>query len=280
MKRTLSLFLAAAMTLTAAHAQEAFKELGASLELGTTGIGVNLSLPVVTDHLVVSVGYNFPSFSYSKDVNVGNGYVNKQIQKVIDAAPDKGIKLIDRLGADVEAKLNFSNFKVMLQYYPTTQSSFYVAAGAFFGGGEMINLSGQVDANAWKTYEEAVAINNTLPAEKRSADLNNAMCFNIGDQTFLIRPEDKGHIEAKFKTNSVKPYVGIGFGNSIPQKNRCGFQMELGAYYQGSPALESAQEIPYDIEAIWQKDLADTKDMIKKFAWYPQLTFRITGRLF
>ncbi len=318
MKKLLSLITVAALTFSTAQAQIAFRQLGASVEVGTTGIGVNLSYPVVSDHLIVSAGYNFPSFAYTKNIEVGSQYVNKHIEQVKEVAGlyDKGVDIInqfsqkqlphigddvrkiDKITADVKAKVNFGNFKLMLQYYPTTQNSFYLAAGVFIGNGEMATLTGQIDDQVWSIYEKAVEANRELgkipPAIAEDIktllhldgdlrpvkNLEEAIRFNIGDQTFQIRPEDNGHIEAQLKVNKVKPYLGIGFGNSIPQRHRCGFQMEIGAYYQSKPKLVSTQEVPYDIEAIWQKDLADVKDIIQKFSWYPQLTFRFTGKIF
>ena len=289
--------------MTAANAQEAFEHMGASVELGTTGLGINISLPVVTDHLIISAGYNFPSISINKSIDVGNGYVNQQIDKVKEAislynqaAPllslkpiEGSVERISKLDAEAKAKVNCGNFKLMLQYYPTTQSSFYISAGAFIGNGEMGSISGQISQDVWDIYKQAVAINNLLPKTPIEVggkhigyvkEIDEAVRFNIGERTFHIRPEDNGHIGAQLKVQKVKPYIGVGFGSSVPIKRRVGFQMEIGAYYQGKPTLESAQEVPYDIEAMWQDDLADIKDMVEKITWYPQLTFRITGRLF
>lgn len=310
MKRIISLFAISAIAASTAFAQKAFKQLGVSVEAGTTGLGVNISYPLVSDHLIVSAGYNFPSFTYSEKINVGNQYVNKYIGPVSDAvklykkvAQDYGltdpfsydVEKITDLNANVDAKVNFGNFKLTLQYYPTTASNFYLTAGVFIGNGTFGTLSGDIDSRAWELYKNAITANNEigklpqfilsdlsnlLGTDLPVKDIEDAITFNVGDQSFRIRPEDNGHIKADLKVNKVKPYVGFGFGNAIPQQHRCGFQMEVGAYYQSKPVLVSDQEIPYDIEAIWQEDLADTKDIVQKFTWYPQITFRITGRIF
>ncbi len=285
------------------QAQTAFKQIGLSIEGGTTGLGINISYPVVTDHLIISAGYNFPEFGYKQNVEVGTEYVNEQINNVKEiislynsVAPQQGlspingqIQNINKISADVDAKLNFGNFKIMLQYYPTTQSSFYLTAGVFIGNGEMGSIIGDLDKEAWATYKQAIEINNLLPKEPisvlghrigRYEGLDEAVRFSVGDQTFQIRPEDEGHIETKVLVKKVKPYVGLGFGNSVPQRHRVGFQMEIGAYYQGKPTFVSDQEVPYDNKATFQKDISDIKDMVQKLTWYPQLTFRITGRIF
>lgn len=310
MKKLISLIVISLIATSAVFAQKAFKQLGVSFEAGTTGLGFNVSYPLVTDRLIVSAGYNFPSFSYSKNINVGNKYVNNYIAPVSDAvklykevAKDFDIEYdpftydvekIDDLSAKVNAKVDFGNFKLTLQYYPAA-SNFYLTAGVFISNGTFGTLTGDIDQRAWQLYENAITANNEigklpefilkdlrdhLHIDLPVKEIEEAITFNIGEQSFRIRPEDKGHIDAELKVNKVKPYVGFGFGNAIPQQHRCGFQMEVGAYYQGKPMLVSRQEIPYDIEAIWQKDLADAKDIVQKFTWYPQITFRFTGRIF
>ncbi len=310
MKKLISLFAISVLATTSLFAQEAFKQLGVSLEVGTTGLGVNFSYPLVSDRLILSAGYNFPSFSYSKNINVGNEHVNQYVGPVSDAVAlykkvAKDFDLVDPFTYDVEkitdlsakvnAKVDFGNFKLMLQYYPTNSSNFFVSAGVFIGSGNFGSLTGDIDPRAWELYKNAITANNEigklpqfilndisdlLHTDLPVKDIEDAITFNVGDQSFRIRPEDNGRIDAQIKVNKVKPYLGLGFGNAIPQNSRCGFQMEIGAYFQSKPTLTSSQEIPYDNSAIWQKDLADTKDIVQKFTWYPQLTFRITGRLF
>lgn len=315
MKKLLT--IVAATLAVSAQAQQAFKQFGLSAEVGTTGIGVNISVPLVTDHLVFSAGYNFPTFKYSQNATIDNAYVNTQIGRVKEMAGlyDQAIDLynsltskqlphisddvnkVEKLSADVDAKMNFGNFKLTLQYYPTTQSSFYLTAGVFIGNGSMIDVDGQIDKNIWSVYKKAVEANNELkriPSDVYSViqdfvgdrlnpvkELDTAIRFNAGDKTFIVRPEDEGHFEAKLKVQKVKPYVGIGFGNSVPQRHRFSFQMELGAYYQGKPTLEGPQiSDTFDPSAFSQKDLTDAMDIIEYFAWYPQITFRFTGRIF
>ena len=283
MKRIFSLIVAAVTIMAAANAQVAFVHLGASVEAGTTGAGINFSFPVVTDHIIISAGYNFPSFTYSKSIDVGTGHVNDYIKQVQAVAPDKDLQLVNKLNATMDAKINFGNFKLMAQYYPTTESNFYFAAGVFIGKGEMITIEGKVNDDAWKKYTDAVAANNQLPAANRVQDLDRAISFYIDDfRTYQIRPQDNGRFEGKMTVSKVKPYFGIGFGSSVPMDKRVGFQMEIGAYYQGKPKFESKQEASFTDDGIdiYQKDLNDAITMIEKFSIYPQITFRITGRIF
>ena len=312
MKKIFTLALAASMMAGAAQAQEAFKHMGMSLEVGTTGAGINLSYPLVTDHLIVTVGCNLPAFTLCKDATIGAGAINSKISetnKMIDSyngivqqLTDLGlnpnsyqkidhINPISDIKASVDAKVNFVNYKALLEYYPTTQSNFHFTAGVFVGNGDWINIDATADANTWATYMNVREINSKIPASvpnhpeiHQIEGLDECVKFNIDGQTVLLRPQSKGVMKAKLQVEKVKPYLGVGFGSSIPKKS-LGFQMEIGAYCQGSPKLVSADDntviLPtYDSTVSSEKSVDDIVQTVKKFGWYPQLTFRFTGRLF
>ena len=132
MKKLFTLALAALMACGAAQAQKAFRQVGVSLEAGTTGVGANLSLPVVSNHLILTVGYNFPSFGLNRSLELNSGSISQQMQQAIGKideynqfvnADEQRAQLlgltpisttglqqsINSLNADIEAKLNFGN---------------------------------------------------------------------------------------------------------------------------------------------------------------------------
>lgn len=336
MKKVFSLFTASLLGLSSLSAQEAFKHLGASVEFGTTGLGVNISYPVITDKLIVSVGYNFPTYSItgSFDLNAqpindrissANGMIAKYNNMVdnydnlikdypflVDYIPtDKQltriseVEKIDKLHADIDAKVNFGNFKVMAEYYPTTSSFFHITAGFLIGNGEWMDINADVERKAWAAYVSAVEQNKAIPTMKKGSlteniefpfgmkppvfpsadiqpveDLDKSAKFNINNDTYVLPPESGGHLNSKLTIKKFKPYLGVGFGSSIPTERRIGFQLEIGAYYQGKPTFESKYITEYDPKAYSNKTVDDVVDMFQYLRWYPQLTFRFTGRIF
>ena len=58
--------------------------------------------------------------------------------------------------------------------------------------------------------------------------------LNIGDITISEEKYGYNQIEADW-SSSIAPYIGIGFGRSIPKRNRLGISLDIGAYYLGSP---------------------------------------------
>lgn len=337
MKKVFALFAASLLGLSSLSAQEAFKHLGASLELGTTGVGVNISYPVITDHLVISVGYNFPSVTIksgfdlngqpiNNSINAANeaigrynnmvnnfdnlindySFLKDQIPPGMKMTPIDRISNIEQLHADVDAKLNFGNFKVMAEYYPTSKSYFHFTVGFMIGNGVWMDVDANVEEKAWNTYLKAIEQNKSIPTLKKGAltenitppypgfpmpvfpstdiqpveGLETAAKVNIYNETYCVKPESNGHINTKLTIQKIKPYIGLGFGSSVPTKRRFGFQMEIGAYYQSKPTFESDAIVKYDENAFNSKTIDDIVDNLVRIRWYPQLTFRFTGRIF
>lgn len=302
------------MACGAAHAQKAFRQVGMSIEAGTTGLGANLSLPLVTNHLVLTLGYNFPSFTYSDDVELNSGAISQKMNSAIGSinaynqfidqndlvAAHLGLQKIptDNLQnsvqgvkANVDATINFANYKAMLEYYPTTKSAFHITVGFMYGDGEWLNINAKADNSVWSAYRDVVREHDKLadvfqkhPELKNQYNLETmpsvreAAKISVNNQSFAIDPVS-GVFESVVKVEKFKPYVGIGFGSSVPTRKRCGFQMEIGAYYQGKPELVSDQEVPFDNTAYTEKTVNTIVENIEHLQWYPQLTFRWTLRL-
>lgn len=316
MKKLFALFLTSLFAVSIVNAQEAFQSLGASIEVGTTGAGVNISLPIVTDHWILSIGANFPSISYKTNYNIDGGdlnskiselnssinELNKKITKFKELNPTAQVSTIDNVkslsnnnvGVDATAEINMVNFKVMFEYYPSSTHSFHITAGVFIGSSEFFTVNGTVDDDSWSTYQSAINTNNQLINIEKELEkyennpfagktyhvdgLEDVLRFSIDDRTFAIDSKSKhGKADARIFINGVKPYLGVGFGRSIPRNHRFGFQCEIGAWYHGKAKLESPNEIAYDPTA---KGVSDVFKTMNKIVVYPQLTFRMTGRFF
>ena len=295
MKRLLTTAALSAMAVSCAFAQsynkmEAFHNVGVGIEAGLMGAGVEVSMPVVTDHLVLVLGYNLPKLSIGTDFDVSSSELRGKIRDLnanIDLYNSQvgnipGYSRIDNLdcpstdiNVDVDAKVNFGAFKAMVEYYPSARSSFHLTAGMFVGQDDFISLSGTADAAWWQVYQKALSINKQLPSDMRINDIENSVKFNIDEQTFQLKENSGGKVDLSVATKKVKPYFGIGFGRAIPKK-RVGFQFELGAWMHGKPTIKSASEVSYDAEA---DGIDGVSDVMSKVQFWPQMTFRLTGRI-
>lgn len=270
---------------------EAFRNLGVGVEVGLMGASVQVSMPVVSNHLVVVLGYNFPNVSVNADFDISSGDICRKIDELngninnynAQTSGIPGHQKIDNLSypnkdiaVDVDAKFNLGAAKVLLEYYPSAKHSFHITAGMFVGQSEFVKINGTADREWWQTYMHAIDINNNqLPEQYRINNLENVVRFSIDDRTFQVSPDSDGKIEFAAKTNTVKPYLGIGFGRAIP-KHRVGFQFELGAWMHGKPELVSSSEVAYDPSADGVSDIMKT---VNKIQFWPQMTFRLTGRI-
>lgn len=244
------IILVALFAAVNAQAIDLFNHLGVGVGVGTTGINVDVAMPV-TKFLTIRPGFNyFPNISYSTGVDlhvpdVAYGDVN---------VPDQ---------IDIKGKTGLTTGKVLLDFYPIPMSGFHISAGAYFGKSEIIEIN-----NKEKGVLKSVA-------DWNAANPNQQIGATLGD--YLLTPDRNGNIHGAIKTKSFRPYVGLGFGRSIP-KHLMNFQFELGCQFWGSPKMYCN-----DVE-LKKDDLADgdggfTK-IISKVSVYPVLNFRLGFRAF
>jgi hypothetical protein len=102
-----------------------------------------------------------------------------------------------------DISLDILNGNLLIDFFPWRKAGFHITLGAYVG-------KTNIDANA--SAPEA---------------------FDV--EGYVIRPNANGKFKASLQLgNIVKPYFGIGFGRTIPQK-RVGFMFDLGMIYHHGP---------------------------------------------
>lgn len=96
-----------------------------------------------------------------------------------------------------------------------------------------------------------------------------------GDIT--IAPEDFGVIDAQLKWNSLRPYLGFGWGSAFP-KHRISFGFDMGVYYMGSPSLKVSYEGFLETTNL-DEQLKKIESRAKGYSYYPNLNFQLRYRL-
>lgn len=268
-----------------------FKNLGVSAEVGVHGPGVNLSTTLVHKHLYLMLGYNFPALEYNTDFDVSTGGVNSQIASInskiteYNATYGKNVAPLTPLNSeesvDFTAQFKFiSNFKAMIQYFPSANSGFHFTAGVMIGEDEFLHLKGQLSPAASALYRDYCDLmDNPEHVQLRNMaglTTKESATFTLNDQTFEARRD--GSIDLGLQVEKIKPYIGIGFGNAIPQDHRVGFQFELGTWLHGSPSFTGGRAAT---QAEMQNAEISTDDFdFSNLKVLPTMTFRITGRIF
>ena len=218
-----------------------FNSLSVGVSAGTTGIGVDVATPV-TPHFAIRGGVSFmPGIKISTDVDV----------ELND--PDLGSypSMLDLKGS-----MSRASGELLVNYYPFLSSSFFVTAGAYFGGSKLVKITGHSDEL------------------KEYVNVGGKAGIVIGDQTI---PVDKdGNIAGGLKAAGFRPYLGVGFGRAVPKK-RIGVQFELGVQFHGTPKVYTDAGILGSTST--DGDDSFTKN-VDKLTVYPVMKLRLCGRLF
>lgn len=276
------------------NAQQAFKSLAIGFEAGTTGLGVEVAVPIVTNRIVLKGGLTSPSFTYPYSFSGDMQPVNDEIIRANDYLMQSGLD--DRintrfsdLSLSASSTLNLSSARLLLEFYPFKSSSFHITAGAYMGMGDKF-LSATVrtdktfmtELNAMKA--EINAINSKYADVPGYSPVDvTADSFNMFDSTYKIREEDgRAVFDADFKVAKVRPYLGLGFGRSMPKKH-LGFQFDLGLWYHGKVSLSSANQVDFNPDApdLTPKMPGLEKDKVEKMLmFYPHVAFRLIYKIF
>ena len=164
---------------------------------------------------------------------------------------------------EVEAKIGFTNGKVLFDIFPFKKSAFHITAGAYFGSSSVIKAYNKEDG----LLIDVTEYNNSHP--------NQMIGYELGD--YLLTPDRNGNINAEIKTSGFKPYIGFGNGRAVPKK-RLGFMFEAGVMFWNSPKIYcNGEELKSE---NLDSDSGDIVKLISKIKIYPVINFRLCGRIF
>lgn len=230
-----------------------FDHLSVGVSVGTDGVGFDVAMPV-SHWAALRVGLSMiPEIKYSRSVDISEFRKDtKEItadEIVFEAKPNEGL-----------------NYKILVDFYPFKKSSFHLTGGAYFA-----------------STPRFVTAYNTEPFMEE--DNWGRTGVKVGDYKFVT--DENGIITANLESNTVKPYVGLGFGRAVPHK-RVNVAFELGARFWGEPGvcintLDKWGDIEYTKltkEGLNKKDADQAFDIMSKVIAYPVLSLRINGRIF
>jgi hypothetical protein len=152
---------------------------------------------------------------------------------------------------EYEAHLTLVSGEILLDFHPRG-GGFRVSAGAVVNGNEVTAVS----------TEAAVY---TI----------NGVQYPVG----LV-----GRLHGKVETNSVAPYLGIGWGNAVARASPWHFAADLGAFYQGSPKVSLRAESPFLalLPARFEEDLETERrkieDDLDAYRVYPVVSLGVSYR--
>ncbi len=164
-----------------------------------------------------------------------------------------------------EANIGWVNGKMLFDVYPFRSNAFRITAGLYFG------------------------TNAIAKAHNTSDVLTEGEGVIIG-QKYLF-PDDNKNIKIDARINSVKPYIGIGYGRAVP-KSRVSVGFDLGVLFWGKPegwiygknadtgVTEWSRIRKEEFDPVEDEDIIDAFDIIEKFKFGPVLNIRVGVRIF
>lgn len=246
-----------------------FNHFGVGVGLGTNGITLDAST-VVTPYVGIRAGVNiFPNVKITTDLGLGQIGDNA-------AASIAGLALPQGDYA-FEAKTKMTTGHVLVDLFPFTSSSFRFTVGAYFGSSKIISMNNEKDGALLDVYQY-----NTRTGPYAGLPVSDdRIGVKLGD--YFLEPDAKGNVQGGIKVNSFRPYVGLGFGRSVPKK-RIGLQFDLGVQFWGTPKVFvkglNGEETLTEKDAKGNGDAGDAIKTLSKISVYPNLSLRLVGRIF
>lgn len=241
-------FLLSAVSIISMNAQEyPFQKWSVGINAGLYGVGAQAATSL-HPHLRLRAGFDYLTYTH-KEAFTFDTTVEPPVGNTMTVE-----------GEVSEAGITFPNFKVLLDYYPMRNGIFCLTGGLYLGENS-ISANGLI-----RNYEQL----------KEQLGENPEFAY----EDIVIRPNNDGTFEGKLLMgNSIKPYIGIGLGRTIPN-NRVGFKFELGMVYQGKYRLESKNVNEKGEE--WFDSFAEEQDLPvsqNTLYWWPMLNLSLTCRI-
>lgn len=254
------------------------KRVGIGVGVGLEGIGIDAAVSL-TKWCSARVGVTFmPGIaSFKDDFDVETGLEGVTIPSHIGnynlPQPPQNMQI------EGEATLKRTYFDVKFDLYPfPNKSSFFVSVGASFGGNKLIKIKGHSDELG--SYVGALNRFSANPANQPAVSYLQGegidLTAGINIDGYKIPVNENGDLEGGAKVKGFRPYLGLGFGRTIP-KNRLAFRFELGASFQGKPEIYAdGVDLEQTLDEDTKDDISDILDYLKV---YPVMKFSIRGRI-
>lgn len=243
-----------------------FNHLSLGLQTGLGGTGLDIAMPV---HRIVTLRAGFVG-NLAGDIKfkaINTASQITQMQLVEDDAI-KRAQMVDKV--ELALKPRFFNAFIMAEVHPFP-TPFYFAAGLFAGTRTFLHFRNTNEGALQPLYE----------ANKKVEDYNRMFHTNyppvglkFGDYVFTA--DENYNIDVKMKTWAVKPYLGIGFGQSMARHHRLSVAVDAGLMFWGSPSfvLNNGTKIKSTSKE------AGITHFISWFSAYPMIQIRLAYKFF
>jgi hypothetical protein len=190
-------------------------------------------------HKIVTVragisGWNIGDIKF-KAINTASEIISMQM---VEEDAIRRAQIVDKV--ELAANPNFWNFYLLGEVHPFKNQPFYFSAGLFVGSQNFVHFR--------NTNEGALGF--LYDANQKVEDYNRLYRTNyppiglkFGD--YIFTADENGNIDVRMKTNAVKPYIGVGFGQHLAKTHRVSLAVDAGLLFWGTPkfVLNNGTEI-------------------------------------
>ena len=274
--RLLIILFSFALAPTSASAQRAdqlqsedglLNHLSVGLTSGLAGTGIDVVMPL---HRLVTLRAGFAGWNVGdikfKAINTATEITEMQM---VEAEAVRRSQLTEKV--ELAAEPNFWNFFLLGEVHPFRNQPFYFSAGLYAGSQNFFHFR--------NTNEGALQV--LYYANQLVEDYNRVFRTNyppiglkFGDYVFTA--DERGNIDVRMKTNAVKPYLGIGFGQHLAKKHRLSLAVDAGLLFWGTPKFVLNNDV--EIKSSGRNSgITSTLSWLK--AW-PNLQLRVAYKIF
>lgn len=250
------------------HAEDGlFNHLSVGLTYGTTGAGIDVAMPV---HKLVTVRAGFAGWGLGdikfKAINTATEITEMQM---VEEDAVKRAQMVDKV--ELAVKPNFWNFYLLGEVHPFNNQPFYFSAGLFAGSQNFLHFRNTNDgALGYLNYA------NQLVEDYNHLYRTNYPPIGLKFGDYVFTADENGNIDVRMKTNAVKPYLGIGFGQHLAKTHRVSLAVDAGLLFWGTPkfVLNNGTEI---------KSSGSNSGITSVLSWlkaWPNIQVRVAYKIF
>lgn len=297
-----------------------FNQLGLALNVGTTGLGLELSTPVTSRVRIragvdwmprfnVPMKFNLVTYSQETGGSLNSGNFGK-VQELMEGLT--GFTVDEQVVMD--SKPTMTTFRFMADVFPFAGKGWRVTVGFFAGNrtiGRSINsiyeMPSLLAVGMYNRFYDYVA--ETEPWDFKFPDFITKLTgdayldpeiaqklkerlehygrlgMHIGDfkdgTPYIMEPDKDGTVSARALVNAVRPYVGVGYDGVVSKDGRWTAGFDLGVqFWGGAPSVVTQDGTDLTKLDNVRGKVGDYLKLMHGLPVYPTAAFRLSYTFF
>lgn len=287
-----------------------FRHLEVSLTAGTSGIGLDLAVPLCR-FLQFRAGYDYmPQFRKSFNMNLAGGgqaarQYNEQGNRIRTPYDRIEQYIFEQTGMEMEdhivmtGKMTMHNLKLLLDIYPLKYDKhWHITAGVYWGPEEFAQAENAPESSKTISLMESYnqdymqagpddpikgyGLLNLYPGNYAHDIIQGLTVHHTGDP-YLTEPTEQEKVTISCRSNAIKPYFGFGYtGRLLRYRDDWKVSAELGVMiWGGSPSIRMHDGIDFTKDVMHIPGvLGDVVGLADFMKVYPVLSVRFAKTLF